>query len=472
MNGAGFDTDVCVIGAGAAGLTVAAGAVQMGARVTLIERGEMGGDCLNTGCVPSKALLAAARRAEAMRQAGAFGLRPADPAPDFAAVMAHVREVIAAIAPQDSEARFRGLGVEVIRAAARFVAPDAVEAGGRRIRARRFVIATGSRPAVPPVPGLAALPFLTTDTVWGLAALPARLLVLGGGAVGLELAQAFRRLGAGVTVLEAARALGREDPDAAAPVLARLRAEGVAVHEGVRVVRAEAEAGGPVLVAEDGARHAGSHLLVATGRAPDLEGLGLEAAGVRADARGVRSDGGLRTANPRIFVAGDAAGGPLLTHVAGWQAGLVLRRMLFRLPVRADASALPRVTFTDPELAQAGLTEAEAWRRHGPGLAVLRVPFAEIDRARAERAAEGFAKLMVARGRPVGCTMVGEGAGEAIQPVALAIQARLRIGALAAMVAPYPTLGEIGRRAAGAFFAPRLFGNPRVAGLVRLLLRL
>ncbi len=463
--------DLCVIGAGSGGLSVAAGAVQMGASVVLVEGGRMGGDCLNFGCVPSKALLAAAKRAHLMTEGAAFGIAPAAPQIDFAAVRAHVREVIAGIAPHDSQERFEGLGVTVIREWARFVSPGAVEAGGRRIEARRFVIATGSVPAVPPIPGLAEAPYLTNETVFDLEEAPRRLLILGGGPIGVELAQAHRRLGAEVVVLEAARALGREDPEAAAVVVARLRAEGVEIVEGTKIARVDS---GDGVTVEDGAgrRWSGSHLLVATGRRTALERLDLEAAGIERTASGVKVDDGLRTTNRRVYAIGDAAGGPQFTHLAGHHAGLVIRSALFRMPVSTRGLALPRVTFTDPELAQVGPTEAEAREVHGGRLEVLRTDYAENDRARAEHATEGFCKVLAVGGRPIGATIVGAQAGELIGLWQLAIAKRMKLGDVAGMIAPYPTLGETAKRAAGAHFAPKLFGSPWVKRAVRLLAKL
>lgn len=462
-------TDLCVIGAGAGGLSVAAGAVQLGARVVLIEAGEMGGDCLNTGCVPSKALLAAAARAAAM--GGGLGVAPARAEVDFAAVKDHVAATIAAIAPHDSEERFTRLGVQVIRASARFVSPREVEAGGLRIAARRFVIATGSRPAIPEIPGLEGLPYLTTETIFALRERPEHLVILGAGPVGAEMAQAHRRLGAAVTLVEAAALLPREDPEAVAVLRARLLAEGVTLLEGARVAAAGAGAsGGIALRLEDGRRIEGSHLLLATGRRPALEALDLPAAGIRADARGVLVDRGLCSTNRRVFAIGDAAGGPMFTHVAAYHAGLVVRAAVLGLPVRLRSDHLPRVTYTDPELAQIGPTEAEARARHGARLEVLRVPFAANDRALAEGRPEGFLKLMVRRGRLLGATVVGAGAGEIAAPLALAVSARLGLAALAGAVLPYPTRAEVTKRAAGAYFSARLFDNPslrRVVGLIQ-----
>lgn len=474
------DADLCIIGAGAAGLSVAAASGMLGLRTVLIERGRMGGDCLNTGCVPSKALLAAARMADAWRAAPALGIRYAPPEIDFTAVMRHVRAVVAGIAPHDSAERYGALGVEVIAGTARFVAPDRVEvvpaasAGPpRRIAARRFVIATGSRPAVPPIPGLQAVPFLTSETLFDLEVLPRHLLVVGGGPQGLEMAQAFRRLGAQVTVLEAGRALARDDPELAGILLAALRREGIALREGVRIARVAATAGGGVaLELEDGAGTvAGSHLLLATGRRPDVEALNLPAAGIAAGPRGIEIDARLRTANRRVYAIGDVAGGPQFTHVAAYHAGIVIRNALFRIPARADHRIIPWVTYTEPELAWVGLGEAQA-RAVAGHVRILRWPYAENDRARAERSIAGAAKIIVdRRGRILGAGIVGAQAGELLAPWAIAVQCRLRIGALAGAVLPYPTLGEVGKRAAGTYYMSRLF-SPSAKRLVRLLLRL
>lgn len=464
-------TDICVIGAGAAGLSVAAGAVQMGAQVVLIEAGEMGGDCLNTGCVPSKALLAAGHKAHHTAQA-AFGVAGHDPAPDFAAAKDHLRAVIDRIAPVDSQERFEGLGVTVIRARARFVAPDTLEAGGQRITARRFVIATGSQPFVPRIPGLDAVAYHTNETIFDLRRRPAHLLIIGGGPIGLEMAQAHRRLGSEVTVLEGARALGRDDPEAVALVLAQLRAEGITIIEDAAVASVAGKDGAITVQTGDGASVTGTHLLVAVGRRPVLDDLGLDQAAVAHSPKGIDVDAGLRTSNPRIYAIGDVTGGAQFTHVAGYHAGLILRPMLFGLRARARTDHIPRVTYTDPELAQVGLTEAEARKAHGARLNVVRADFAHNDRAIATGQAHGFAKVMVVRGRPVGATIVGPQAGELIQIWALAIAARLKMSAIAGMISPYPTLGEINKRVAGAYFAPRLFESRWVKRVVRIVQRL
>lgn len=472
-----IEADICIIGGGAGGLSVAAGAAQLGARTVLIEGRRMGGDCLNFGCVPSKALLAAAKAAQAHRRGADLGIVPHEPQVDYAAAMAHVARTIAAIAPHDSAERFRGLGATVIAGWGRFVAPDAVAVGGpdgadiAHIRARRFVIATGSSPALPPVPGLESVPVLTNETLFDRHEAPGHLLVLGAGPVGLEMAQAHRRLGCRVTVIEAGRALGREDPEAAAAVLGALRAEGVEVIEGATVERAAGRAGAVELQVAGGTAFVGTHLLVAAGRRPNLGRLDLAAAGIAASPAGVTVDARLRTTNRRVFAIGDAAGRGQFTHLAGYHAGLVVRQALLGLPARLREDHIPRVTYTDPELAQIGLTEAEALARHGTRLTVVRHAFADSDRAQAEGRIGGFLKLMVAAGRPVGVTIVGPGAGEMAALWALMLANRLRLTALAGTVLPYPTLAELSKRAAGTYFSPRLFGSAVVRRLVGLVQR-
>lgn len=467
--------DICVIGAGAAGLTVAAGGSQMGAKVVLVEKGEMGGDCLNYGCVPSKALLAAAHTAHTMRQAGRFGVGAVDPEIDFSAVNAHVRGVIDGIAPVDSQERFEGLGVQVIRSEARFTGPREVKADGRLIRARRFVIAAGSAPAIPSIPGLAEAPYLTNETIFELTERPEHLIVIGGGPIGIEMAQAHRRLGSAVTVLQRSRILPRDDVEASEVVRLALLSEGVVIHEKAAIVSVENRSGGVSVTFEEasGERQTvtGSHLLVAAGRTPSVSGLGLEEAGITFTDSGITVDARLRTSNKRVFAVGDIAGGPQFTHVAGYHGGIVLRNALFRIPAKVNHDAVPWVTYTDPELAHVGLTDVQARERYGDGLHILRWPFAENDRAQAERATEGFAKIVADRkGRIVGATIVGRHAGELIMPWIMAVTGRQKIGQAYGPMAPYPTLVEAGRRAAGSYYAPKLFSE-RTRKIVQFLQR-
>lgn len=468
------DVDLAVIGAGAAGLSVTAVAAQLGLRVALIERGRMGGDCLNFGCVPSKALLAAAHAAQEARDAGRFGLRIAAPQIDWEAVQAHVHGVIAAIAPNDSVARFTALGATVFLEEARFVAPDTLQVGARRLSARRIIIAAGSRAAIPPIPGLAEVPHLTNATLFDLREQPEHLLILGGGPVGLEMAQAHARLGSRATVIEAERIAGHDDPELVEGLRTALRADGVDILEGAAVVRVEP---GPALALEDGRRIIGSHLLVAAGRQPNIEHLGLDAGNVRAGSGGITTDRGLRSvSNRRVYAVGDIAdpagvGPRAFTHVGSYHAGIVVRRALFRLPARLDYAALPRVIYTAPELAQVGLTETEA-RAAGHKARVLRWPLAENDRAQTERHTKGMVKLVVTPGgRLLGASILAPHAGEMIGAWTLAIPRRIPLSALAGMIVPYPTLAEVGKRAAAEFYTSRLFATG-TRRLVRLLTRL
>jgi pyruvate/2-oxoglutarate dehydrogenase complex dihydrolipoamide dehydrogenase (E3) component len=449
-------TDICVIGAGSGGLSVAAAAAAFGRKVVLIERHKMGGDCLNYGCVPSKALIAAGKRAHAMRTASVFGIMGIEPEINPRAVHDHVQGVIAAIAPNDSAERFTGLGVRVILAAARFINKKTVAAGEYRIKARRFVIATGSTPLVPPIPGLDSVPYLTNETIFDNQERLHHLLVIGAGPIGLELAQAHSRLGSRVTVLEAAKALGNDDPELTKVVLAQLAAEGVSVHEGTKVERVEGGLGRVrvhVAVGDEAHVVEGTHLLVAVGRKPATSDLGLEAAGIRHDGKGIKVNAGLKTSNRRVFAIGDVAGGLQFTHVANYHAGIVIRRALFRLPAKVDTRIIPRVTFTDPELAHVGLSEAEAAKAAGK-INVLRWPYHENDRAQAERETKGHIKVVTARnGRILGATIVVAAAGELIQMWALAISQKMKIKAMVGWISPYPTLGEINKRAAYRYYA-------------------
>ncbi|MEE9139146.1 MAG: FAD-dependent oxidoreductase [Alphaproteobacteria bacterium] len=462
--------DLCVIGAGSGGLGVAAGASQMGASTVLIEKGRMGGDCLNFGCVPSKALLAAGHAADGARRAGRFGVECGKPVVDGARLHGHVHGVIAAIAPMDSVERFEGLGVKVIQAPARFTGPAEVEAGEYLVRARRFVLATGSTPAVPPISGLDQVPFDTNETIFDKTAVPRHLIIIGGGPIGMEMAQAHRQLGAEVTVLEAVRVLPRDDPELVAILSERLAGEGIDIREQSKVVRVERAAEGIAVVVEANGgeeRIEGSDLLVATGRKATVEGLGLEAAGVEYSPRGIAVDARLRTTNKRIYAVGDVVGSYQFTHIAGYHAGIVIRNALFRLPAKVDYRAVPWVTYTAPELAHVGLDESQARARHG-AIQVLRWPFAENDRAQAEREVDGLAKVVTKGTRVLGASILGPSAGELIQLWGLAISQKIKIGAIASMITPYPTLGEVNKRAAGSFFTPALFGE-RTKRIVRLL---
>jgi pyruvate/2-oxoglutarate dehydrogenase complex dihydrolipoamide dehydrogenase (E3) component len=470
-------TDLCVIGAGAAGLAAAAAAAAMGVPVVLIEKGRMGGQSLNAGSVPSKALLTAARHAEVLRNGPHFGVKSSRPGIDYAAVSAYVRGAIDAVAPQDSVERFTGLGVRVISGAARFKDADTVTVGDLAIKARRFVIATGSMPAIPAIPGLSETPYLTPETLFDLTDCPRHLIIIGAGRIGLELAQTFRRLGAEVTVLESAVPLKHEDPECTQIVIDALKREGVKLRIGVQIAQVrrmlariqvvtgkpDDDAPGAEVVIE------GSHLLLAAGRRPNIENLELEKAGIRQAPQGVVVDKRLRTTNKKVYAIGDVIGGAKFTHVAIHQAGLVVRNALFRHSVAIDHRIIPRVTFTDPELAQVGLLEDKARARTG-SIRILRWPYRENDRAVTAATGDGQIKVITdQRGGILGATIVGAGASENITTWALAISQRLQIGALAGLVVPYPTYAEVGKRAAISYFMRGLTTAPvrRIIGWLR-----
>jgi pyruvate/2-oxoglutarate dehydrogenase complex dihydrolipoamide dehydrogenase (E3) component len=438
--------DLAVIGAGAAGLSVTYAAARLGLRVALIEQGAMGGECLNAGCIPSKALLAAARRGRNWGEARAL-----------------IKNAIAAIAPTDSAERYAGLGAVVLRGTARFTGRGTLAVDGAALRAKKIVIATGSRPKIPEF--CAGVPYLTNETIWDLPALPEHLVILGGGPMGFEMAEAFAGLGARVTLVCGPRPLPREDPELAAVLTAALAARGVTL-----VAKRATGAQPGALVLETGESIAGE-ILLAAGRVVESASLNLAAAGIAAGPDGIRTDSGLRALGRRgIYAAGDCAdpagiGPQRFTHVAGQHAGIIIRRAIFCLPARLGAAPPVRVTYTSPELAQIGYTLAEA----GEGAMALRWPFAENDRAIAEADTAGLVKLVLDRkSRLVGAGIAGPGAGEMIGLYALAIQQRTKLAALAGLVLPYPTRAEAGKRALGAHFATRLFaaGPSRVAKLL------
>lgn len=460
-------TDLLIIGAGSGGLSVAAGASQMGADVVLLEGGKMGGDCLNYGCVPSKALIAAAKAAYGQAHSSMYGVADVAPSVDYAAVMEHVANVIAQIAPVDSQERFEGFGVRVIREFGHFISRNQVQAGSDIISARRIVIATGSSPLVPPIPGLADVPFLTNETLFDLREQPEHLLIVGGGPIGMEMAQAHVRLGSKVTVIEGAKALGNDDPELAAVVLDSLRDEGVVIAEEAMAAQISGQAGEIRIETQDGRVFEGSHLLMAVGRKTNTDRLNLKVTGIDATPLGITVDASLRSSNKKVYAIGDVAGGLQFTHVAGYHAGVVIRSTLFGLPSKVRTNHIPWATYTEPELAHVGLTEAQARDLHGDRLEIARFELLHNDRAIAERKTKGQIKVMVVKGRPIGASIVGHQAGESIGIWALALANNLKMSQVAAMIAPYPTIGEVNKRAAGAYFTPRLFENQTVKRVVR-----
>ena len=463
-------TDVCIIGGGSGGLSIAAGAVQMGAKVVLLEGHKMGGDCLNYGCVPSKALIASAKQAHAMSHGAALGVADVVPAVDYAAAKDHVHDVIATIAPVDSVERFEGLGVNVITEFGRFISPTEVQAGDTIIQARRFVIATGSSPFVPPIPGLDDVKVYTNEDIFDLRDRPDHLIIIGGGPIGMEMAQAHVRLGSKVTVIEGAIAMGKDDPEMAAIVLDNLRAEGVEILEGAQANKISGK-GKKITVHTPKGDITGTHLLMAVGRKVNIDKLDLDKGNVAHGRGGVTVGDNLRsTTNKKVYAVGDVAGGLQFTHVAGYHAGVVIRSMLFGLPSKQRTDHIPWATYTDPELAQVGLTEAQARDKHGDRLEVVRFDFHHNDRLIAERKTKGLIKVMVVKGKPVGASIAGHQAGELIGMWAMAIANGLKMSAISNTVLPYPTIGEVNKRAAGAYFSPRLFDSgtvKRVVGFVQ-----
>ena len=459
-------TDICIIGGGSGGLSIAAGAVQMGAKVVLIEGHKMGGDCLNYGCVPSKALIASAKQAHAMSHGAKYGVGEVTAKVDYAAAKDHVHDVIAQIAPVDSVERFEGLGVHVISEFGKFISKTEVQAGDTIIEARRFVVATGSGPFVPPIPGLDTVKHYTNEDIFDLREKPKHLIIIGGGPIGMEMAQAHVRLGCEVTVIEGAKAFGKDDPEMAAIVLENLKSEGINIVEDAQAEKINGK-GKTITVHTPKGDFTGSHLLMAVGRKVNTDKLDLDAGGIAHDRAGLKVGDNLRSiTNKKVYAAGDVAGGLQFTHVAGYHAGVLIRSMLFGLPSKQKTSHIPWATYTDPELAQVGLTEAQAQKKFGPRLEVVRFDFHHNDRLIAERKNKGLIKVMVVKGRPVGASIAAPMAGELIGMWAMAIANNMKMSAIANTVLPYPTVSEVNKRAAGAYFSPRLFESDKVKRIV------
>ena len=467
--------DIAVIGGGSAGLSTAAGAAMLDLSVVLFEKGEMGGDCLNYGCVPSKALLSAAKAAQNVREAGKYGIHAGEPSVDWNAVKAHVRKAIDTIAPVDSQERFEGLGCTVIREHARFKDANTIESDSVEVKAKRIIIATGSTAFIPPIPGLSETEFVTNEEIFDLPELPEHLLILGGGPIGMEMAQAFRRFGSDVTVIEMNKALGRSEPEHAAIAIGQLREEGVTILEGHKATMVSHTGGAITVDMETVDGHAsvgGSHLLVAVGRKAAIDALDLEAGNVDHDGRHITVGQTLRSrSNKKVWALGDVAGLGQFTHQAGWHASVFTRRALFKQRSKADSLPPPAVTYTSPEVAQLGLTEAEAREIHGDKVKTTRFPFHENDRAIAEGKTLGEAKIIVKGSKILGAQVVGEGAGDIIQLVSVAMSNNLKLTALTNFISPYPTRAEVVKRAASAHYTPTVFGKP-AKRLVSLLKRI
>ncbi len=450
--------DLCIIGAGPAGLAAAAAARAYGASVVLVERDGLGGTSLFAGSVPAKALIAAGQRAHLMRTAPQFGIAAEEPKMHFGRLNDHIQDVIVGIAPSDAEERLTALGVEVVRAEARFIDKRTLAAGERQIRARRFIIAAGSRPSVPVIEGLGSVPYFTTDSIFDATRKLTHLLVIGAGPAGLEIAQAYRRLGAMVTVIEHKSALQAIDPELSAIALRQLREEGIDIreHTEVRAVHARSLGIGVTVASASAEENLDiSHILVTTGRTPSLDSLDLDKARIRRlhGGKGLVLKAGLKTSNPRVYAVGDAAGGLYLSQMARHQAEAVVRNALFSEPARFAPENVPLVIFTDPEIASVGLTEPMARARHRNGYRVLRASFADNDRARTMRQTFGLAKVITdPRGKLLGASIVGPQAGELIALFSFAIANGLSARHLAAFTAPYPALSEIAVRLGQEFF--------------------
>ncbi len=458
-------TDVCVLGGGAGGLAFAAGAVQMGARVVLVEKGKMGGDCLNYGCVPSKAMIAAGQLAHDMRHAERFGLPPSVVKADLRQVHRHVASVVGAIAPHDSVERFKSLGCTVVQASGSFIDRKTVLAGTTAVRAKYFVLATGSHPFVPPIEGVKNVPYFTNETIFDHREEIKHLIVIGGGPIGLELAQAHLRLGMKVSVVERGALLTLEDAELAPFLLQRLEREGLDMLTNRNIVRLEGTKGKVRVVlshAESEQRETleGSHLLMATGRVPQLAGLNLEKAGIAYTRRGINVNQRLRTSRKRIYAIGDCSGSAQFTHVAGYHAGIAIRNILFPMRAKASLENLPLVTYCDPEIASLGLSERAAIERYGrESVKTFSFDYEENDRAHATHTPEGRIKIFLRKGKVLGVAIVGAHAGEMLAPWIVAKSAGLKIGQLAGPIFPYPTLSEITKRVAGQSFTDALFSR-------------
>ncbi len=465
--------DICVIGAGSGGLSVAAAAASFGVSVVLIEKGKMGGDCLNYGCVPSKAILAAGKHAQSIRDAAKFGVTVSgDPKVNFKKVHDHIQDVIAQIEPNDSVERFTGLGVEVIEAEARFKDERTVVAGDKEIKARRFVVATGSSAFVPPIKGLDSVSYLTNETIFENTKKMGHLIIAGGGPIGMEMAQAYKRLGCEVTVLEGFKALGKDDPELTSILLEKLVEEGIVLVEDAMVanVAPRGKQGIRVTYTKDDKEHTvdGTHILVATGRAANVDGLSLGAAGIEYTRRGISVSKDLRTTNKRVYAIGDVTGGLQFTHIANYHAGLVIRGLLFRKKAVPNNDMIPWVTYTEPELGHVGLTEEQAREKFGT-IKVLRWPYHENDRAQAERKTTGLVKMVTnKKGLIVGVSIVGASAGEMMNMWALAITNKMKLGDVVGYVSPYPTFFEIGKRAVITSYVP-LAKKPIIRSVINFL---
>jgi len=466
-------TDICVIGAGSGGLSVAAGAVQMGASVVLIEKSKMGGDCLNYGCVPSKSLLSASHIVNTVKSANKFGIHIDNYTVNYEEVFNHIHDVINTIAPNDSIERFEKLGVKVIKGVASFKNSKEVTVNDKIISAKYFIIATGSKPVILPIKGLDTVQYLTNETIFDLKKTPEHLIVIGGGPIGCELSQGICQLGAKVSIIQRSRILAKDDPELTKFVHDKLIKDGMDVYEKTSIDFVE-NVDGKIHVCfqykDKTVNLTGSHLLLSVGRQPDIEGLNLDAANIEYSNRGIHINSRLRTNNKKIFALGDAALGYKFTHMAGYQSGIIIRNILFRIPAKVNYNAVPWVTYTEPELAHVGMHEDEARKKY-KDLKVLKRPFTENDRAQSELKTEGLIKVVTRKnGQILGASIVGSNSGDLIGTWCLAISQNLKIGAVAGAILPYPTRGEINKQVAGSFYTPMLFSD-RTRKIVKFIIR-
>lgn len=470
-----INCDLAIIGGGASGLSLAAGSAQLGLKVVLVESGKMGGDCLNYGCVPSKSLLAAAKIFYLTKHsAPQFGIHAHKLSLDFSQVMQRVHHVIDNIAEHDSVERFESLGVRVIQSAGKFIAPDAMQVDNQVIRAKRFAIATGSSPFIPPISGVDSVPYLTNETIFDLQDQPEHLIVIGGGPIGCELAQAFAMLGSKVTILEGLNILPKDDADCVAEIRRQLEEMSIAIYEQVKVQQIETHSDTGIIVSfeyqNESATITGSHLLIATGRRANVDGLDLEKANVKYTPKGIEVNQRLQTSNKKIYALGDVTGPYQFTHMAGYQAGIVLRNVVFKWPAKVNYNAVPWVTYTEPELAHVGLLATEVQKR--PDIQMTEWPFVDNDRAQTEHTLNGKIKIITdKKARILGVTIVGPHAGELILPWVMAIREKKTLRSFTDVIAPYPTLSEISKRVAGEFYTPKLFSD-KTRWLVRWLQKL
>lgn len=463
------DYDLVVIGGGSAGLVAASAGAQLNAKVALVEKEtQLGGDCLHYGCVPSKSLIHASRIAHHVRHAATYGIDASIQNIRIREALGHVHRVIDTIQEHDSRERFESLGVEVIQGEGQFVNRRTLIVEGRALKARTFLIATGGRPGLPPVPGLKEVGYLTNLTVFSLRERPSSLAVIGAGPIGCELGQAFARLGSNVTILASRdHILPKEEPEAAQVVQAQMTAEGIRIFTHTRA-REVFMRDGKKVISTGHEEIVVDEILVATGRVPNVETLNLQAAGVAVNKQGIVVNAKLQTTNPRIYAAGDVIGGYLFTHVAGYEGAVAMQNALLFPTKKADYRVIPWATFTEPELSRVGLTEAQARDRYGNDVRVLRHNFDHVDRALAEAASDGFAKIITRRnGEILGAHMVGPAAGELIHEVVLAMSYQLKIDALKNIIHIYPTLSEISSKAALQLTKQKYAQNPRLQNLLR-----